>query len=364
MRLAVGSILLLLLMAFQWEKPSEEPMFFEMAEEWKQVVNDDQLIEFSGKDTFEIHQVRLLSDENKRPLLFFSDLETGVCADGECKLANIKIYWNLLGNYVGYGIYPDLPLTKFEHDPFTSQDYQKLHQLLGDQNSILRRKEMDELVDKVPIKSRKARKRDIDGMSAATKRDIKEAVVEGGLYSCYTLWHLVYGEAQTKMKHVLDSIQSDELNQYFLYSEYADYRSYALKQMDESHFLGHAEQVVKIFEESQPLVRTYLLKKVPGPFLADEKVSQRLYKSFPGVDVNTRTQLIKKLDMAHPMAAELLSENLSEMTSNQLKLYLAHLKDSGQSLSELVKTNLQSQAAKRQYTYSFMIEEFLKSNGL
>lgn len=339
-------------------------MFFEMGDEWQQVAYDHQLIEFSGKDTFEIHRVRLLSDQDKRPLLFFSDLETGVCADGECKLANIKIYWNLLGNYVGYGIYPNLPLTKFEHDPFTSEDYLKLHELLSDQNSILRRKEMDELVDKVPIKSRKARKRDVDGMSAATKRDIKEAVVEGGLYSCYTLWHLVYGEAQTKMKQILDSIQSDQLNQYFLYSEYADYRSFALKQMDENLFIEHADQVMKVFEESQPLVRTYLLKKVPASFLERENVCERLYKSFSIVDVNTRTQLIRKLDLAHPLAAELLSDNLSEMTSNQLKRYLAHLEASGQSLSELIKSNLKNQAANRQYTYSFMIEEFLKNYKL
>ena len=83
---------------------------------------------------------------NNLPVLYMANIETPVCADGECKFMHIKMYWSLLGNYVGFDRFPDLPLTKHDHDPFLRKDYQKLHSLLLDKNSILERRKIDELV--------------------------------------------------------------------------------------------------------------------------------------------------------------------------------------------------------------------------
>ena len=146
-----------------------------------------------------------MSETSNEPRLFYCDLETSVCADGECRLASIKVYWNLIGNYVGYGIHNEDPLTKYDHDPFEREDYEKLHQLLLDNNSILRRKTMYDLVDKVPIDSiSKNNSNNIDGLSSGTKKEIASAVVKGGLYSCYTLWHLVHGEVKQLMNSYLE----------------------------------------------------------------------------------------------------------------------------------------------------------------
>ena len=136
---------------------NDEPLFFNMGDEWKDIAKDVPVFNFKVKSidtsyTSSItHQVRLLSNSKKQPVLFFSDIETAVCADGECKLANLKIYWNLLGNYVGFGIDPDLPLTKFEHDVFETEDYAKLHELLLDEHSILKRRKMSDLIDTVYV---------------------------------------------------------------------------------------------------------------------------------------------------------------------------------------------------------------------
>jgi hypothetical protein len=93
-----------------------------MGQEYKKIAQDQEVFNFIGKDSTAVYKLRLLSDTAGAPILFYSDIETSVCADGACKLAKIKVYWNLLGNYVGFGVYKSAPLTKNEHDPFTHAD--------------------------------------------------------------------------------------------------------------------------------------------------------------------------------------------------------------------------------------------------
>ena len=359
-RLQVLAILFFTGLQFN-EKPDRGPLFFTMGDEWRQAVKDIEIFAFEGVDTLVRHHVSLLSNKNGNPLLFFSDLKTPVCADGECKLANIKVYWNLLGNYVGYGIYPAYPLTKYDHDVFDGSDYARLHQLFMDNNSILKRRKISELVDRVPSKTYKQGLGKVDGMSGATKKEIKESVVDGGLYSCYTLWHIIHGEVKEKMKAYLKSIYSDSLNRYFLYSNYEDYRAYALKQLDKSAFVNHLDQIILIFRQSSPLLRTYFLKKIPEPVFQDQIVTQQIYRTFSTLDVNTKTQLIKKVGSAHPTAVEILSEHLPIMTKNQLKFYLSFLNENPRYLNPAVESNLSETGGSKKYAHAYLIRQFLKT---
>ncbi len=329
-----------------------------MGEEWKLAVSEREVFTFQSPDTLLYHSVSLLSDTTGNPLLFFADLETPVCADGECKLANIKIYWNLLGNYVGYGTAPKYPLTKYEHDPFDYDDYTRLHHLLLDHNSILKRKKISDLVDKVPAETYKPGFGKVDGMSGATKKEIKEAVVDGGLYSCYTLWHLAHGEAKKQMVAYLESIHSDALNNYFLYTPYEDYQAYALKQLGKEDFSAHTPQIVSIFKEGSPLIRTYMLKKMPVAMLNDQLVTEQLFGIFPSLDVNTKTLLIKKLNAADAIAVEILAGHVTAMTKNQLRYYLGFLDNNPGYLSPSVTADLMETTRSHEYTYNYLIKAF------
>ncbi len=361
-------IIILFIMGFQDQnKPDYKPMFFSMTNEWKDITKDEPIFEFVVKSldtTYNAqinHNVRLLSNSKGDPRLFFSEIETSVCADGECKLANIKVYWNLLGNYVGYGIPPEFPLTKFEHDHFEKEDYAKLHQLLLDDNSILKRRKMSDLIDKVPVLSSNIESKDLDGISGATKKEIKESVVKGGLYSCYTLWHIVHGEVKEKMKRYLQSLNSDTLTHYFLYAPYKDYQGYALKQLPKEEFKYHSKQIASIFKTTDALTKAYILKKIPSAVLSEQKTAAQFYNAFPNVDINSRTLLIKKMKLANPNAVEILSKYVNRMTKNQLKLYLKYLEEISVSVKRKVKSNLLKASKNKRYTYSYLIKEFLKN---
>lgn len=342
------------------------PMFFSMGNEWENIKKDETVFSFLGNSadtTANIqisHKVRLLSNEAGQPLLFFSELETPVCADGECKLANIKVYWNLLGNYVGFGVYSNFPLTKFEHDNFQKEDYLKLHNLLLDNNSIIKRRTMSSLIDKVPVSQSDINSKDLDGISGATKKEIKESVVKGGLYSCYTIWHLVHGDVKNKIKAYLKSINSNTLNTYFLYSPYKDYQIHALKQLNETEFKEHIEQIISIFKTTNAITRSYILKKITRHILDKQDVTNQFYKAFSKVDINSQTLLIKNIKLANPIAVEILSSLLNKMTRNQLKLYLIYLENNPEYINKTVKSNLVKISKSKSYIYSYLIKEFLK----
>jgi len=361
-------VVLYIFMGFQDQKDQDyNPMFFSMNDEWKEISKDEPVFEFVAKSLDSVynseikHQVRLLSNNKGEPRLFFSEIETAVCADGECKLANINVYWNLLGNYVGFGISPKYPLTKFEHHHFKKEDYAKLHQLLLDDNSILKRRKMSDLVDKTLVSSSNIYSDDVDAISGATKTEVKESVVKGGLYSCYTIWHLVHGEVKEKMKEFIKTINSDKLIHNFLSTPYKDYQMYALKQLKKSAYKGHSNQIISIYKTSDALTKVYILKKIPADVLSEEFVTKQFYNEFPLIDINSRTLLIHRLKSANKNALEILSKYVDSMSKNQLKFYLNYLNDSSGFISNSCKSNLKKASKNKRYTYNYLLKEFLNN---
>ncbi len=353
--------MVLLFSGFYMDTPAEEPLFFTMSDEWKQVKHIEPVAEFIGVDTLMTQSLQVMLDQDRWPLLFYSEVQTSVCADGECKLADLNIYWNLLGHYVGFSPSKGLPLTKFEHEEFTSADYLKLHQLLSDKNSVLRRKKMHELVDKVPVKPKETGKHNVDGVSAATKKEIKEAVVEGGLYSCYTFWHLVYGQSvQQLVSGYIEQLPSDSLNRQLLYSPYQDYRYAAIQRMSEEQLLLHKGRLVAVFAELTPMMRTYLLKKMRTTLLSDTTETVALYTNFTRWDTNTRTRLLRSLQWAHPQAVDLLSGQVKSMTRNQLKIFTDHITQHPDTFTTRVKQAFEEAEKDQHFVHRDQLTTFLE----
>ena len=349
---------------FLWglkDEGTDEPLFFLLKNEWNQVETREVAFQFNGKDSLVEHTMELLKDSVGFPILFLSDIKTPVCADGKCQLAQLKIYWDLLGNYAGFAIDSRHPLTKYDHDPFSEEDYHKLHQLLSDRYSILQRKTMDDLVVKKTIEETKEASKYVDGVTSATKTEIKEAVVEGGLYSCFTLWHLVHGEIREKISNTTQTFDQDRLNTYFLYSEYDNYQSHALKQLNKNEFEIHQQQIHAIFKKSNPITRAYILKKMPPTIFLDSLMAASYFELFPDIDINSRTRLLKMLNESHPIATQIASRYTGLMSQNQLKYFLDFLKQNRECSSPVIISNLEKVIQEDDLTYGYLIEDFLNS---
>lgn len=258
------------------------------------------------------------------PVGYESTLNMPVCDDKLCANVVLKINWDLAGNYVSFDTITGKPLTKFDHKRFTDTDYQRLNQILKDRNSILRTLEKNDLVDK----SIQLKATTVDAVTGATPSTIKKAVVEGAVYSSYTLWHLIYGFIGDSMRANTRRIYSDLIAQQLLKSSNFETQLFALKQWSKASFETHSDLLFQVIRQSVPLIRASVINKMPLPFPNEEK-NQKFVSLFPELDAYSKGIFLDRITESKPIAEvflPLMNSKLSDLDQNQRKKYLSALK--------------------------------------
>jgi len=306
-------------------------------------------------DSMGLQPLKALVDVNGRTVLYTSDISTPVCADGDCRSMEIRLYWTLLGEYAGFDRYRNAPLTKHDHDEFLSADYLKLHQLLMDDNSILKRRKIDELVDK----PKQPEMEGVDAVAGATIKEVKESVVGGALYSCYSAWHLVHGPVKEQIKkRTLESLDNEKLFT-MLQSNNSDYQLFVLKKLSESQYESNYVRIAEVFEIGIPLVRTFVIKNLPESFWDSEQLQKPFWESFSKVDINSRSLLLDHLENSPESVMKNLSGQLKGMTKNQLKIYLEYLASS-EKINPQIKANLENFSSSDTEINAYLVTYFLE----
>jgi len=299
--------------------------------------------------------VVVLLNNDKEPVLYSSEIATPVCADGECKLMNIKLYWTLLGEYAGFDRYPELPLTKHDHNEFLKEDYQKLHDLLVDDKSIFGRRSIDRLVEKPIMRTVNG----VDALSGATIAEVKESVVSGALYSCYTAWHLVHGDIRENLKANTLSVLNDNMLIDMLYSKNANYHLFSLDELDDIQYTEHYLQIAEVFKTSTPLVRGIIAKRFIKKFGNSPDLQKPFWEAFVDVDLGARSLLLEQLDAAPEFASEKLSNKLHLMSKNQLRTFLGYL-STKKTLDPKVHAKLRVFADSGKDTFAYLANNYLE----
>ncbi|RAJ07469.1 hypothetical protein [Arenibacter echinorum] len=334
---------------------SNKPEFFVM--EWREgmVLENKPTPFFIEVETMGNQNVDILVTAHDRPVLYTADICTPVCADGECRLMYITIYWNLLGAYAGYDKVEGQTLTKHDHVEFLKQDYEKLHHLLIDDNSILKRKKIDELV----LKPKESELDGVDAIAGATIAEVKESVVDGALYSCYVAWNIAHGPIKAELQEYTTSNFDNKLKGYMLMSSEVDYQMYALNSLSESEYFDYKDRIVQIFKSGIPLVRTYIVQNLPKLFWESESLQRPFWESFAEVDINNRSLLLNHIQEAPIEVLLLLASNLELMTKNQLKLYLSAIENIAMTNPD-INAQLLRFAESGKHTYAYIVAEFLE----
>ncbi len=260
--------------------------------------------------------IKICSDAEKIPIGYESRINTPVCDDKLCANVILMFYWDLAGNYVRFDTLPGKPLTKFDHKRFSDADYKKLDQILKDKNSMLRVLDKEDLVDKTV----KVKATTVDAVTGATPQTIKNAVVEGAVYSSFTLWHFINGAVKDSMAVYTRSIYSDQIAMRLLKSENYESQLFALKQWSETDYELHADLLFQVIKQSVPLVRAYLITKSPLPFLSMEK-NKALVKLFPELDGYSKSIFLNRITADRQIAITILPlmrPHLDVLTKSQL----------------------------------------------
>lgn len=293
---------------------------------------------------------------SKRPLFYQSNIRTTVCDDEVCEIMYIKLYWDLVGEYVGYDTVAQHPLTKFDHEPFTRKDYDRLHELLNNDGSILKFKQKSELIDKEKVKASDV----VDGTTGATALEIKEEVVEGALYSSYTLWHLAYnGDIKNLLTAQTKSILDESLMKYLLDSGRSGYTLFAFHNFQLKDYITYKNYWIEALKNAMPLTRKYILKNIPDGMWNTASIQDDVCAMFNFFDVNTKTSLLIKLSTSKDISSksiEYISSSITTMNRNQTRQFLDIIENNDE-LTAVTKKNVRKAAENTEFNYAYLINE-------
>tara|TARA_R110002012_G_scaffold301797_1_gene502374 strand:+ start:104244 stop:105329 length:1086 start_codon:yes stop_codon:yes gene_type:complete len=334
----------------------EDPLYFELPFQINETFERSKIGELMEEGFIAPISIQLSTDSG-RPLFYESNIRTTVCDDEICEIMYIRLYWDLVGEYVGYDTVSRHPLTKFDHEPFTENDYTRLHELLQNEGSILKFKQKSDLIDKEKVKASDV----VDGTTGATALEIKEEVVEGALYSSYTLWHLAYnGQIKNMIITSTKKRLNKQLFKHLLDSDRSGYKLFAFHNFEENDFITYKNYWLTSLKEDMPLTRKYILKNIPDGQWENHHVQDEVCAMFNLYDVNTRTYLLNKIEKTveiSNVSIEYVSTSLTDMNRNQVKQFISLLSGK-RNLTSKTMSNVNSASKDKNFKYSYLVDEY------
>ncbi|MFC1765019.1 hypothetical protein ACFL6U_23480 [Planctomycetota bacterium] len=293
------------------------------------------------KDKQPIGENRLYEyiDDKNITQCFGREIFTGVCNDGSCKPVRLRLYWDAIGDFLKYELPEGEGLEKNESDVFTKKDYKKLTEVLQNPVSVLNNYKIDELgliskadvlqnpdptlnthyFDEVVLKSEE--NDTVDGVTGATVVAIKDAVVEGAVYTTYTLWHIVYGQTRTKIKELVEQKQDTSFMLHMLNSSKSSYQLWAIDQIKTKRLLQNQHfypVIIAMLNGKDETVANWALDLFEKDDLADSKIQCDLYRVFDRSSISMKFNTLNKLRQAETPNQEIVIKLLEDFIEDNL----------------------------------------------
>ncbi|NND33642.1 MAG: hypothetical protein HKN76_13725 [Saprospiraceae bacterium] len=231
----------------------------------------------SVKDTQRI-LLNLNYDPIGLPETYSSDIFTQVCETGECKPVRIKLFWDLMGQYLHYEMPDGAILTKLDHVPFNENDYIKFGIILSSSQSMLE----DFDITLLPGSREKASLAQIDGITGATPKSISSDIVDGAVYTCHTIWHLAHGAVQDSIALLTLDIADKDLMMHLLNHPNDDYQRWCIDHV----FLEYPKEreflnlIFSKINNENIFIAKHILRQLPEAILAQDWVQQVVWMKY------------------------------------------------------------------------------------
>ncbi|MCC5928756.1 MAG: hypothetical protein JJU28_05880 [Cyclobacteriaceae bacterium] len=275
-------------------------------------------IRFSTPDLYgKFYDIHLFKDDTGL-FYWYGTVQTPVCLTGECKNIEIGLYWKLTGEFLGIEVLHE-HLTKADHTPFLSEDYDMLISILSNEWAIFREYDLEDLI--YPDLEY------VDGHSGATHKQLIGHTVPNAVYTTYTLWHLIYGDIQNQIKkHSAKQINANGLFPMNVLEQFPECRNFILEQVN----LGTIVPTVEVLNlafigmlQNEDLYFFQEAIKTLGRFnLNDYSLQDRLSLVYSSASLSAKQKLLqtlKSVDELHTVLYDALGEDVK--TENPWFLY-------------------------------------------
>lgn len=235
------------------------------------------------------------------PISYYRKVNTGICFDNQCRLLDIKLFWNITGRYLGFELPEKEFLSKAEHEPFEEKEYERLHEILAHSESPLGKFAYNQLmVATVPNFA------GVDAVSSATSPDVLQHVVEGAVYTTYMLWHTVYGNTQDEVKQLTLSLLTPELVLQILESLDASDRMWVVNEIPEEMEIINElrDKLLQLIDQDNYSLAERSINAFDSIDLTSEPLQLLLLEKFYQSDYSLQKLIINKLNEAPELSCE------------------------------------------------------------
>lgn len=314
------------------------------------------------------YEIWLVSGLGNQPDHYFGEIFTPVCYSRTCLPVFINFRWDLLGNYQKFELPKKKVLTKSDHLEFDKAEYEKLQEILFNDNSILKNYKADQLVSS----TESINPTGVDAVTGATVKSIQKEVISGAVYSCYTLWHIAHGDISEKLKkHTESYLVGDDLLIRFLESSNFHYQYWAI---DKTLISGQIQRelfkkpLFGILNQENVFASNYLLKQLSPEIFNSSEEQLVLLESFWAAPYPLQISILKKFSQIKliPGTTTMLIQYLAE-TNDEQKKFIFILLDREKNLDELSQKNLAgflSQPKWEEDAYRILINQNKLSQGI
>ena len=311
------------------------------------------------KDSVTNETIYLRKTKDNIPLHYFKKVIGEVCYDDECRLLDIVVYWNITGRYLGFELPKGEFLSKYDHDPFSENEYQRLHTLLADLSIPFDAVSFEKLVEQP-----KNDEGVVDAVSGATSKSVADMVVKGAAYTTYKLWNIVNGPTMDIVSKLTEKHLTPTLIYRILQSPDISDRLWALNRMDALNVLTpQLEDTLLEIISSEDFYLSYsAINAINAIHLKSVELQQGLFANYPKANHSIQTALLKKLLEAPflsskiiPASRVLLPQLNGQQLNDLLQLYTKHKVHDKETYSEVAKILENKNKYISKKAYSFLV---------
>lgn len=170
----------------------------------------------------------------------------------------------------------------------------------------------------------------VDAKAGATLKTVKNEVIDGAVYTCYTLWHIAHGKMVTEMQRITETFKSEELLHRFLTDHNHHYQYWAMERVmtDEGKVTtGFEADMQQVIRGKNIFTARYALQKVDNQFFADKARQLWLWETYQSASYALQIAILKKMINLSLMdkIQEAVAQQLSNTNYEQATLLLKTL---------------------------------------
>lgn len=215
---------------------------------------------------------------------YYSHFSTPVCEDRQCLEAELVMYWDVLGNFLRFDTIPGRPLTKSDHEPFSEGDYEQLERILRTKKPSFVYLERNQLVREA-----------VDGITSATVLEVKQDMIQGAIYSCYTLWHIANGDIVFPIQAYTQRRLDNRLVKKILSSDHTEQHYFLLDHIADETFGTFLAEILALADRYGGYFVTSIMERMPVELLESEEVQTRVWRLWHSMDHAGKITLLEKL---------------------------------------------------------------------